>query len=473
MALAQRSIVFAGMVGGWSILVGVGVRDPVPTPAPSAATVRNNHASSSGVRWLSSVPDHGRVNIAVPDDPTCATFLVITAWEPVRQKVTLNVTVDEHGSAIMPIREWNRDELVADSVPELTATPIRVVGEPSADAVSSPESTSLESWFLPSGRPGACLHQTLQTREIEQTSRVRIVLDCDAECDLERQQWCQRLAQQLTNALIPRVEAVFGAVADRETDGKLTVVVTPRVRQVHGGGTAVEAFVLASDYRLDLSRPHSNERDVVYVHPDVPADTRDAILIHELVHAAQFCALRREYGGTPWPVADWILEGTAHAAEVLLSGNDGNVRHRLEAFAANPERSPLVIVDAAREGRWRDLHCRGAASSFFTWLVRRNGINSLGSVVNATGFHEAHAHAASGPDWLSLRREWHLSLIAENAVAMRELRVGMPTVITIDGGAAAFLALPSARDSTQPLTVTVSEADHHQWEAMVVQMPFH
>ncbi|HET6425574.1 MAG TPA: hypothetical protein VFG20_17930, partial [Planctomycetaceae bacterium] len=368
-------LLLVGLIGGGSFLFGISSSAvPVRLTTNSLPSLSDDDAVC-----VAEIAVHaGASRVVLDEEDSVETVLSITSQERPRHQSQLTLWLDDSG-------DGSRTPLIWQAVPNSAAVPdlpaLRVDSPSFAFVDDTAPSTVRESWLLPSSACPAERSVAIQTTEILTTTRVRIVVDQHVANDgllLER---CRQLAVRVGTVLMPPVEATFGPVADRSDNGTLTVVVTPQVRQMVGGNKPVEAFVLASDFRSDLTRPASNECDVIYIHPELLRKPSDAVLVHELVHAAQFCAFRRHYGSSPWPLADWMLEGSAHAAEVLLTGSDDNVRDRLQAFAACPEKSPLIVMDTTREGLWREPRSRGATCSFFSWMGRQYGLRAMGQIV--------------------------------------------------------------------------------------------
>jgi len=307
------------------------------------------------------------------------------------------------------------------------------------------------------------------TQPVLTYGRVRVVLDETVPCDAARWNWCRSIATRLNNVLIPRVESVFGPVADRLETGLLTVVVTPQVRNAGGNDGTVKAFVLSTDFRVDLDHPQSHACDAIYIDTELDLHGSDAILTHELTHAAQFCGFRRRFGETPWPLQDWMIEGTAHAAEVVLTHIDSNVTDRLRAFHQSPEQSPLVVTDATVSGRWRDPRCRGATCSFFTWIAQHYGLETIAKITESVADSADPWRSATGQPWREIQRAWLIFVADSEETHCHRVIAKHPLTLRIDGGATAFLTLPSTDGNSTRLRLVVESHSSVPWRAVLLR----
>ncbi len=477
----HHGLVWLGLLLGLAACLRVGTHTPAGFAPFDTVTI---HRCGSGdgliaplpqpnVLWAELIPQSGGAAVMLPPAEVGETLLMVSVQDVPRRSSTMTVTIEDASAEAVgqPIWQAMEDHPVQSPFPALpSAKETARINTPEA----SPAESLHETWFLPTrrkpsimGSPGAAL----STMSVLCDGRVRIVWDREIAWNTVRLDWCRQLAARLNSVLIPRVESVFGPVADRLAAGTLTVVVTPRVRDAGGSGSPVEAFVLASDFRVDLERPESHGCDAIYLHPDLDLGKSDPILVHELTHAAQFCTFRRRYGRTPWPLQDWMLEGCAHAAEVLLTHNDQNVADRLLAFHQAPEQSPLVVVDAAVSGRWRDPRCRGAACSFFTWGAQRYGLEAMARrTVPSQGIDDPWLSIV-GQRWPEIHRAWLVSVAIANETQRHPVRSGHPVTIRIDGGATAFFTLPSMAGQSQPLRLSIASQTSAGWHATLVQTP--
>lgn len=408
--------------------------------------------------WTELAGNDSHIPVAVPRYEGGETLLMLTVQDAPHRSAEVTLIVEQSSSPSAVTSDWRPAVEFPEQPPYPVLPPSSATTNPFVpiNGLSREHQENLERWFLPTARQRSPIdgeREPIITLPILTYGRVRIVMDETIAWNPHRSTWCRDLAARLNNVLIPRVESVLGPVADRLTDGTLTVVVTPQVRAVGGGDSTVAAFVLATDFRVDLDRPEGHSCDAIYLHPELSPDDGDAILVHELTHAAQFCALRRHYGSKPWPLQDWQIEGTAHAAEVLLTHKDSNITDRLRAFHRSPEQSPLVVLDAAVSGRWRDPRCRGATCSFFTWAAQRFGLETIAPIVTSPTESDDPWLTTIGQSWPDVQRAWLISVATAHETRRHAAEWGQPLTVNIDGGATAFVVLPT-RDAEATLSVT-------------------
>lgn len=479
----HHGLVWLGLLLGLAVCLTVGTHTPAAlTPFDTVTTHRRGSGDrriaplpQPNVLWAELIPQSGRVAVMLPPAEAGETLLMVSVQDAPRRSSTMTITIDDAAAGTIAQPTWQAidSEQISVQPPFPVLPSVKESG-----CLNTPEALPTESaqetWFLPTprkpsmtGSPSAAI----PTMQVLCDGRVRIVWDREIAWNTVRLDWCRQLAARLNSVLIPRVESVFGPVADRLVAGTLTVVVTPRVRDAGGSGSPVEAFVLASDFRVDLERPEGHGCDAIYLHPDLDLGKSDPILVHELTHAAQFCTFRRQYGRTPWPLQDWMLEGSAHAAEVLLTHNDQNVADRLLAFHQAPEQSPLVVVDAAVSGRWRDPRCRGAACSFFTWGARRYGLEAMARLTVSPQGIDDPWESIVGLSWPAIHRAWLISVATANEARRHPVELGHSATVRIDGRATAFFALPSMAGRSQPLRLTIASETSATWHATLVRSP--
>ncbi len=476
-----RAMILAGALAALVCRCGVTGRESVsvlaqPVTFASPGSESTAIGDAAGFLWAELIPHHNQMDADVTAYPPGETVLMVSV-EDLPQRATEFVVTVEESSAPSGFRaEWHRVEatLQQPDFPRLPPCPPVTVTSEDGRGIRLSTDTEREVWFLPTpqkSRSPGLDRELVTTSSVLNYGRVRIVLDEKLRCDSDRRQWCQQIAARLNNVLIPRVESVFGPVADRLAAGILTVVVTPQVSRSGSDNSPVRAFVLSTDFRVDLDRPEGHACDAIYIAPDLSLEQSDAILVHELTHAAQFCAFRRQFGAAPWPLQDWVIEGTAHASEVLLTHDDSNVAERLQAFSQCPERSPLVVRDAARSGRWRDARCRGAACSFFTWAAQNYGLEAIANLTESSVGDADPWMSAVGQSWRETQRAWLISLVMTDEIHCHTLAVTKPVTIQVDGGATAFFTLPTSAGADHPLRLHIESDRSVPWRATLVRKP--
>lgn len=255
--------------------------------------------------------------------------------------------------------------------------------------------------------PSHPIYAEVRCRELFRGRRVQVIWD-ETALDSGCEESAHRLGTLVEQQILPLVETWIGACDDLDGDNRLTLAVSPRVSEL-APAQGLKAVVRAMDFHPSAEPKASNHRNLVYLAPHVDAEQLPAILMHELAHVAQFCAFRRVYSQEPWPLADWLLEGHAHAVEVTLTGHRGNLLERITAFLACPERSPLVIPDTSAASLWRHPATRGATAAFCVWLTETYGCPWWREIPHLAICETEWEHQFGTP-WRELYRQWTLSL---------------------------------------------------------------
>jgi hypothetical protein len=241
----------------------------------------------------------------------------------------------------------------------------------------------------------------------------RVYIDEHAPSDAYPAELPATLVRLLDEQVIPRCRALLGLHQDIDGDGKLALLLTPLVGQLHGGTSAPHGFVRGDDFRFNLEAPFSNHADVIYLHPRLNSNAAlQSLLAHEYSHAV--CFSQRMPGvvapaGLP-DEEDWLNEAIAHVVEMLDGGDDWNLAERIEVFLKNSHAAPLVVRDYYRAGLWRDPGCRGATYLFLQWCVDQYGPQLLRELARAPFQGRANLEWTTGRRFEELFRRWTVSL---------------------------------------------------------------
>jgi len=315
-------------------------------------------------------------------------------------------------------------------------------------------------------------YQAIRARRASLSDRVAVYIDDDVAGQADVLLTAQRACQILEECVIDRIEALFGPRHDCDGDGRLTLLLTPRLADwQQKGGTPLTAFVRPADFRAGLEPPFSNHADLIYMSAFPPAGAAlYDVLVHETTHATCFAA--REQGATALPpLDDWLAEGLAHAAEILCGGDFSNLDERLAAFLADPSAAALAVANYAQAGLWRDPRCRGAAFLFVWWCIATEGCEVASRVVAQPFADRAALEAATGRTFAELFRSWTLAVASGRigtlplagrvgrhdlaGVAWRELADSVPELsVSVRGTSAAYVRVSSTAERG-PRTLTV------------------
>jgi hypothetical protein len=320
---------------------------------------------------------------------------------------------------------------------------------------------------------GPFASQAVRSREVCRGDRVSVMWDEDA-LDDRAAEFAQTVVELLEHAVLPGVELAVGPCADVDGDARLTIAVSPRIRQLGAQRSDLFAFVRAADFRPDGEPAWSNRADMIYLAPHVEPHLLPAILSHELTHVAQFSGLLREFGDAPWPLSEWLLEGHAHAVEVGLTGSTHNLQSRWDAFLSRPEASPLVMVDASAVGRWRDPASRGATAAFCVWLSEHYGPNWWSRLNDLLIGGDDAWRREFGLPFAELYRRWTIHIACHGDSQRRQPRqVVWPAdgalVVNLVGTATAYCTLPMHAAETRQITASSDPASTLQ--VTVVRRP--
>ncbi|ADR35745.1 hypothetical protein Ocepr_0285 [Oceanithermus profundus DSM 14977] len=232
------------------------------------------------------------------------------------------------------------------------------------------------------------------------------------------------LANTFETAVWPTIGTTFGNAADFDGNGKIFIVLSPKV-----GNAGLFGYVYSADLYLDSgSAPRSNEGDIFYATtPGPPINlyswTRDAFLnvalpgtmAHELKHLVAMGY--RVAAGFPLEEI-WIEEPSAEVAKELsgFGTAQGRIQSRASDALANPE--AFRIVHATRpsgaEGRaiygfnfllmWR-AHEKVGASLWKPWVQS-----------NLVGI--ANFEAATGQSFADALVDWALTLLFDDTARL-------------------------------------------------------
>ncbi len=236
-------------------------------------------------------------------------------------------------------------------------------------------------------------------------SRSIVYLDEATRPQNRMRQLASAIVHLLETTIMPSGDRLIGPPADIDHDGRLTVLLTPRLAHLQNGKTTVGGFVRAADFRPGFSRPRSNQADMIYLntHLRVNDDLVD-VLSHEYRHVLAFShrdALGRE------TEEDWLNEALAHLAE---PGNT-NISHRVAAYLNRPSQFPLVVPDYYRAGLWRCDGVRGSSFLFLEWCRQQHGEQLVSRLLASPKTGTPNLVSATRTPFPQLFRQWAVSLL--------------------------------------------------------------
>lgn len=256
----------------------------------------------------------------------------------------------------------------------------------------------------------------------------------DEPFDARSQAWAEQVGRLCTEHVRPAVQNMWGAWPDVDGDGVLNLLITERVAHM---GSEVQAYVRQQDFRALGDTAWNQPWDVIYLRPGQDLDQLEAVLKHEVTHVAQFSWCRQLCGSHRWPLPDWLTEGLAHATEIQLAGGTctTNLEDRLDAFAALPASTPLVVADATASRLWRDPAQRGASAAFCRWWQQHTGIRDWPEIIH--GFQQAEQdpwNQLTGRSFAELYRQWTLSVLTEGLPTRQPGKCQFPRSLSLKPG---------------------------------------
>ncbi len=299
-------------------------------------------------------------------------------------------------------------------LPTVRPNPAPAGARPVRHAASvNSESSARRDFFVPVGgrlevaANYACVH----AQRIAEGRQVRVYHDPVQPTHELDDGAIAELIRLLDEEILPKSAELLGLHEDIDQDGKLAVLLTPRLGRL-GGNTPLGGFVRGSDFQPGLPAPFSNHCDLMYLNSDLRPTTRlKALLAHEYTHAVCFSRRALAAQGGAWlDEEDWLNEAIAHVAESLHAADWSNRDYRIARFLDAPQAAPLVVPDYYRSGRWRDDGCRGATCLFLHWCVEQSGAGLLGNLVESPTTGVRNVERATGAAFADLFRQWTIAL---------------------------------------------------------------
>ena len=236
-------------------------------------------------------------------------------------------------------------------------------------------------------------------------SRCTVYLDEATGSGVRHLKLAAAVVSWLETTIMPIGDRLIGPPADVDNDGKLAILLTPRLGTLQRNRTAVGGFVRAADFRPHLQRPLSNQADMIYLNSSlVPGPGLGDVLAHEYRHVLT-CS-HRDALGRP-SEEDWLNEGLAHLAEP----GPTNIMHRIRTFLAAPSRFPLVVPDYYQAGLWRCDGVRGATFLFLDWCLEQHGEHLAGRLLRSRHSGVANIERVTHERFSSLFRDWSVAML--------------------------------------------------------------
>jgi hypothetical protein len=279
---------------------------------------------------------------------------------------------------------------------------------------------------------------TAEVRAI--TEHAIIYLDINTPANGFTQDDLNRLGQLFDDPIYPTDIAVFGQPSDIDNNGKIIILLTPRVNALTAPDD--EGFIAGFFFGCDLVLPNrcssTNRAEIFYaLVPDPTGQfgaarskatimrTVPAVLAHEFQHMIHF-------GQKGRLDALWLSEGLAHMAEDLTAdalAAQGNTTTAAEFRAANYSRAASFLGETAgtsflSEQSPGTLEQRGGNWLFVKYLMANyGGPDLLGRLIRSNNLGMANVQAETGRAWNELFTEFAVALWATGASELQGISV--------------------------------------------------
>ena len=225
-------------------------------------------------------------------------------------------------------------------------------------------------FLIPHFANNATEQQPAAAVRIADSSRVAVFLDAalceiadpgsDADSRDTLNELAQRICARLESDHLDQVTHWIGPVSDIDCDRRLTIVLTDLDRRSMPDDTPILGCVRDRDFAL-TGQDEGFAGDIIYLNHCLPdGDELDALLIHELAHAAVCClridALSGQKCDSPaTKTSAWLNEAVAHILEMKLAAPSTGFTERIRRFQTDPSTCPIIADDshlplAARRG---------------------------------------------------------------------------------------------------------------------------
>ena len=216
-------------------------------------------------------------------------------------------------------------------------------------------------FLIPHFANNATEQQPAAAVRIAESARVAVFVDaalCDSANDSSdadsrdaQNALAQRICARLESNHLDQVTHWIGPVSDIDCDRRLTIVLTELDRRSMPEDTPILGCVRDRDF-APSGFDDGLEGDIIYLNHRLPdGDELDALLVHELAHAA-ICCLRislpagqKRCAQAP-KISAWLNEAVAHVLEMKLAASSTGFADRIERFQSDPATCPIVADDS-------------------------------------------------------------------------------------------------------------------------------
>lgn len=215
------------------------------------------------------------------------------------------------------------------------------------------------------------------------------------------------------------VQTQLGPIDDLNNDGRLSFVLgrLSDHRSKNSMQQPITGCVRPDDFLPELQTADSPNPggDIVYLDCTLPAGKElDAVLAHELTHAATFCVINTLANPRSNQLPGWLNEAVAHYIEHQINPQSENLKDRLADFTRHPNRFPLVIPDNVHQLSLRRGPTRAAACLFLSSTLEQLPPETLRSLVCCPKSGTERLESVTGESFSGLLRSWGLNLMASS-----------------------------------------------------------
>jgi hypothetical protein len=405
------------------VLVGLSGRTPAPpleSPRPTGIAAAPITVRDGFARFR--VPPHGDgqlvfvvSSLAVNPEPSTVSLSVASPGNRHTRPTSL---------PLLAIHRYrNRRQPAAPPVNQVVQTSVELPASQQRRIFDVPLLNGLPA------HKGGCVRVVARTAAVG--SRCTVYLDEATGPDVRHMALATAVVSYLESTIMPLGDHLIGPPADIDNDGKLAILLTPRLGTLQRNRTTVGGFVRAADFRPNLERPHSNQADMIYLNSSlVPGLGLGDVLAHEYRHVLT-CSHRDALGHPS--EEDWINEALAHLAEP----GPTNIMHRIRTYLAAPSRYPLVVPDYYQAGLWRCDGVRGATFLFLDWCMGQHGDHLAGRLLRSRHSGITNIERNTHERFSALFRDWSVAMLHGGV----PFHPGGPRVLTWSGNAPLHLDL--------------------------------
>ncbi|MEZ6123863.1 MAG: hypothetical protein R3C49_11880 [Planctomycetaceae bacterium] len=367
------------------------------------------------------------------------------------------------------------------SAADLASDPSAIDGVTSVNAADRPAPSDRRRFLMPRFcGPLACNHSMMATEMVCRDGISVYVVDevldqPDRFPPANVRQLAEQVGRRVDQVVLPLITQRLGEIDDLDMDQRLSLVIGLLAEA--GTGSVFDHPITGCVRPEDFDPASVHCCDAVYLDCRLPVDDDlDAVLTHELAHAAVFSAVNRsqQAGGEFAAVPCWLNEAIAHLLERTANPDSANLQQRMEAFRRQPHRFPAVIPEGLANISLRRGPSRAAGCLFLSSLL--NGLNgdALKRMVMDPSSDLERIEHMTGQPFSEGFRSWGLQLMMNDArSAAMPVVADIPVRIQLAGtaflwtttfsepGVVNLMCRPDAR-----LQLTIVRSDHGKLEGI-------